>query len=66
MDHELFKYASFNNQPFQVRPTGINVNANEPLYYSLVVCVNKCGGSSNIIDDPYAQIFVPNKVKIWM
>ena len=24
--------------------------------------VNKCGGSCNIIDDPYARICIPNKV----
>ena len=27
------------------------------------VNVNKCGGSFNTIDDPYARVCVPNKVK---
>ena len=26
--------------------------------------VNKCGGSCNTIDDPYARVCAPNKIKI--
>ena len=32
-------------------------------YYSFVVSVNKFGRSCNIIDNPFAQILAPDKVK---
>ena len=50
-------------QPCQPRSTIVNINSNEPLYYPFTVGVNKCGASCNTIDDLYAQIFVPNKIK---
>ena len=34
------------------------------LFYLFTVSGKKCGGSCNTIDDPYAQVGVPNKVKI--
>ena len=40
-------------------------NSNEN-FYSFTVSVNKCGRSCNIIDDPYAWVCAPNKVKKWM
>ena len=51
------------NHLCKARPTFININSDETLFYPSSVCVNKCGGSSNTIDDPYAQLCVPNKVK---
>ena len=33
------------------------------LFYPFTVSFNKCGGSCQTIDDPYARISVPNKVK---
>ena len=57
------KCASLNNQPCQSKPTRVNINYNEPLYYPFNVSVKKCGRRCNAIDDPYAQIFVTNKVK---
>ena len=36
---------------------------NEPLYDPFTVSVNKCDGSWNSINDPYAQVCVPNKAK---
>ena len=33
------------------------------LFYPYTVSVNKCGGSWNTIDDPYAPVGVLNKVK---
>ena len=44
----------------QARPALLNINSNEPLYYTFTV---KYGGSCNTIDDPYARVCVPNKVK---
>ena len=49
----------------QVRPTLISINSNESLDFPFVVSVNRCGGSYNVIDDPYAQIYNPDK-KIWL
>ena len=39
------------------------MNSNEPPCYSFMVNVNKCGGSCNTINNPYAWIHVPNKIK---
>ena len=57
------KFISLNNQPSQARPTLVNINSNQPLYYPFTVSVNKCGGSCNTIDDPYAWVCVSNNVK---
>ena len=57
------KYISSNNRPCQARPTLVNINSNEPFSDPFTVRVNKCCGDCNAIDDPYAQICVPNKVK---
>ena len=40
--------------------TLIDASLNEPLYYPLVVSVDKCSGSCNTIDDPYTWVCVPN------
>ena len=52
-----------NQLAIQARPTLFIINSNEPLYQLFTVSVNKCGGSFITIDNPYAQICVPNKVK---
>ena len=54
-------FMSINNQPCQARPTLVNINSEETLFYLFTVCANKCGGSCNPIDDPYARVWVPNK-----
>ena len=41
----------------------INVNSNEPSFYLYNIKVNKCTGSCNDINDPYAKLCVPNVVK---
>ena len=33
-------------------------------FYPFTVSVNKCGGSSKTIDEPYACVYVPKNVKI--
>ena len=40
-----------------------DINSNEILFSSFTVSVNKCGGTCNTIDNPYARIYVSNKVK---
>ena len=57
------KCVSLNNQPCQARPAIIDINFNETLFYPLIVSIDKCGGSCNTIDDPYAWVCVPNKAK---
>ena len=44
------------------RSTFVNINSNKTLFYPFMVSINKCGGSCNTIDDPYAQVRVPNNV----
>ena len=60
---EPIKCVSLNNKPCQTRPTIVNLNSNETLFYQFPVSVNKCAGSCNTIDDQYARVSVPNKVK---
>ena len=54
---------SMNNQACEVRPKIINVNSNEPVFYPFSIKTNKCGGSCNNINDPYAKICVPDVIK---
>ena len=44
------------------KPTLVDINSNDSLFYPFTVSVNKCGESCNI-NDPYAWFCVPNKVK---
>ena len=60
--HVYLNIVSLNNQPCQARPTLVDINSNEALFYPFTASVDKCGGSCNIIDDPYAWVCVPNKV----
>ena len=67
------KCVSLNNRcqtidvkPCQTKPTLVETNSNETLFYPFAVSVTKCGGRFDIIDHPYAPVWIPNKVKIWM
>ena len=40
-----------------------NVNSNKPLFYSYSVKINKCSGSCNNINDPFAKLCVPDVIK---
>ena len=57
------KYVSLNNQECKVRPEIINISSNEPSLYHYSVKINKCSGSCNYINDPYAQLCVPDIIK---
>ena len=57
------KFVSLNNQPCQDRLTFVNLHSNETIFYQSVADFIKCGGSCNIVDDPYPWVCVPNKVK---
>ena len=52
-----------NNQACKVRPEIVNVNSNEPVFYSFSIKTSKCSGNCNNINDPYARICVSDIVK---
>ena len=54
---------SMNNQECKTRTKIININNNEPVFYPFSIKVNKCSGSCNNINDPYAKLCVPDVVK---
>ena len=47
---------SMNNQECKVRPTIVDINSNNPMFYPFSIKVNKCSGNCNNINDPYAKI----------
>ena len=52
-----------NNQVCKVKPEIINVNSNEPVFYSFSIKTSRCSGSCNNINGPYSKICVPDVVK---
>ena len=54
---------SMNNQECKARPKIIDVNSKEQVFYPISIKVNKCGGSCNNINDPYAKLCVPDIIK---
>ena len=54
---------SINNQECKTRPQVINVNGDEPVFFSFSIETSKCSGSCNNINYPYAKICVPDVVK---
>ena len=54
---------SINNQECQTRTKIINANNNEPVFYPFSIKVNKCSGSCNNINNPYAKLCVSDVVK---
>ena len=54
---------SMNNQECTIRSEIMNVNTNEPTFYPYSITINKCKGSCNTINDPYAKLCVPDTIK---
>ena len=54
---------SMKNQECKVRPQIISINSNNPMFYPFNIKVNNCNGNCNNINDPYAEICVPDVVK---
>ena len=54
---------SMNNQECKIITEIINLNTNEPMFYPYSIKINRCKGSCNTINDPYAKICVPGKIK---
>ena len=57
------KWVSLNNQECKIRPKIISYNSNESSFYPYSIEINKCSGSCNNINDPYAKSCVPDVVK---
>ena len=54
---------SMNNQECKISSEIININTNEPLFYSYSIKINKYKGSCNTITDPHAKLCVPDTIK---
>ena len=57
------EWVSMNNQECRTRTKIINIDNNESVFYPFSIKVNKCCGSCNNINDPYARSCVPSVVK---
>ena len=54
---------SIKNQECKIRPEIININSNNPIFYSYSIKINKSNGSCNNINNPYAKICVSVIIK---
>ena len=54
---------SGNNQECKIRTEIIDVNTNEPINYPYSIKINRCKGSCNKINDPYAKTCVLDNIK---
>ena len=54
---------SMNNQECKIRTKIVDINNNEPTFYPCSIKINKCSGSCNSINDPFAKLCVPDGVK---
>ena len=57
------KFVSMNYQDCKVRPEIININSNETSFYIYSIKISKYSDSCNNINDPYAELCVPDVVK---
>ena len=54
---------SIKNQEYKIRPEIVNINSNNSIFYPFSIKINKCSGSCNIINNPYAKVCVPDVIK---
>ena len=54
---------SMNNQECKIISEIININTNELVFYPYSIKINKCKGSCNTTNDPYAKLCVPDAIK---
>ena len=57
------KCISMNNQECKLKPQIVNVNSDEPVFFPFSIKISKCSGSCNNINNPYANLCVPDVVK---
>ena len=51
------------NQALKARPEIISVKSNNPAFYPFSIKTSKCSGNCNNINDPCAQICIPDVAK---
>ena len=54
---------SMNNQERKVRLEIVNINSNEPIFHPFSIRTSKCSGICNNINNPCANLCVPDVVK---
>ena len=54
---------SMKNEERKTRSQVINVNGDQPTFFSFSIETGKCSGSCNDVNYPYAKIFFPDVVK---
>ena len=52
---------SMKNQECKTRPQVLNVNTNNLIFSPFSIKINKCSGNCNNINNPYANVCVPDK-----
>ena len=57
------KCDSMSNYECKARPKIIDVNNNELVFYPYSIKVNKCSGSCSNINNPYAELCIPDIIK---
>ena len=57
------KCFSMINRKCKIRPQIININIIEPLFYPYSFKINKCSGSCNNINNPYAKMCITDVAK---
>ena len=57
------KHVSVNNQQCMARPMLIDLNPDELHYYLFMICLDRCDGSYNTVEEPFGRICVPNKIE---
>ena len=57
------KCISMNNQECKIRPQIVHVKSEEPVFFPFSIKTSKCSGICNNVNDPYAQLCVPDIIK---
>ena len=52
-----------NNQECKIRLQTVNVNSDEPVFYTFSIKTSRCSRSCSNINDTYAKLCVPDVVK---
>ena len=61
--YNILNVISLNNQECTAILEIININTKKPLFYPYSIKINRCSGSCNDINDPYAKLCVPDVVE---
>ena len=57
------KCVLMNNQERKAKPEIVNVNSDEPVFYSFSIKTSKCSGSCNNINHPYTKMSRTNETR---